>query len=127
MGPIVEVVALAHFVNANRSIICLVLSAPMFELTTATAPDWGELWRRLRGYVLVAAMLVAWITFWAFDSRARLQATHSPQPAPLPDDSHAARVGVSEAELAAWRLAKVQTVDIDPTGHVIMRVDGGVR
>jgi len=98
--------------------------APMFELTTATAPDWGELWRRLRGYVLVAAMLVAWITFWAFDSRARLQATHSPQPAPLPDDSHAARVGLSEAELAAWRLAKVQTVDIDPAGQVTVQMDG---
>ena len=98
--------------------------APIFELTTATAPDWGELWRRLRGYALVAAALVAWITFWAFDSRARLQATRSPQPAPLPDDNHAARVGLSEAELAAWRRAKVQTVDIDPALQVIRRVDG---
>jgi hypothetical protein len=36
----------------------------------------------------------------------------------------AARVGLSEADLATWRLAKVQTVDIDPVGQVIMRVDG---
>ncbi len=98
--------------------------APIFELTTATTPDWAELWNRLRGYVLVAAALVTWITFWAFDSRARLQATHSPQPAPLAADSHAARVGLSEAQLAAWRRAKVQTVDIDPQQQVIMRVDG---
>ncbi len=91
--------------------------APIFELTTATAPDWGEIWGRLRGFVLLAATLVAWITFWALDSRARLQATHSPQPPPLPDCSHSARVGVSEAELAAQRLAKVQTVDIDPAGR----------
>ena len=69
--------------------------APIFELTTATAPDWGELWGRLRGFVLLAAALVAWLAFWALDSRARLQATHSPQPPPLPDRSHAARVGLA--------------------------------
>ena len=100
--------------------------APIFELTTAPAPDWGEIWGRLRGFVLLAATLVTWIAFWALDSRARLQATHSPQPAPLDDYSFAARVGVSEAELAAHRLAKVQTVDIDPAGRVIMRVDGRI-
>jgi hypothetical protein len=97
------------------------LRAPMFELTTATAPDWGEIWGRLRGFVLLAATLVSWLTFWALDSRARLQATHSPQPAPLSDRTHAARVGLSEAELASWRLAKLQTVDIDPAGQVITR------
>ena len=99
--------------------------APIFELTTAPAPDWGEIWRRLRGFVMLAAALVAWLTFWAFDSRARLQATHSPQPAPLPDRSHAADFGLSEAELAAGRLAKVQTVDIDPAQQVIVRPGGG--
>jgi hypothetical protein len=102
------------------------LRAPMFELTTATAPDWGEIWGRLRGFVLLAAALVAWITFWALDSRARLQATRSPQPLPLQDSSHAARVGLREAELSAWRLAKVQTVDINLARQVIMRVDGRI-
>jgi len=99
--------------------------APIFELTTA--PDRGEMWGRLRGFVLLAAALVAWITFWALDSRARLQATHSPQPPPLPDCTHLAHVGLSEAVLAAMRLAKVQTVDIDPSGQVTMQVDGRIR
>jgi hypothetical protein len=98
--------------------------APIFELTTATAPDWGEVWGRLRGFVLLAATLVAWITFWALDSRARLQATHSPQPPPLADSSHAASVGLTETVLTAARLARVQTVDIDPARQVIMRRDG---
>jgi PgaD-like protein len=101
--------------------------APIFELSTATAPDWSEVWGRLRGFVLLAATLVLWITFWALDSRARLQATHSPQPAPLPDGKHAARFGLGEAELAAGRLAKVQTVDIDPARQVVIRLDGRVR
>ncbi len=100
--------------------------APIFELTTATAPDWAEIWGRLRGFVLLAAGLVAWITFWALDSRARLQATHSPQPAPLPDANLAEHFGLSKAELADVRLAKVQTVDIDPARHVIMRRDARV-
>ena len=101
--------------------------APIFELTTVTAPDWGEIWGRLRGFVLLAATLVAWLTFWALDSRARLQATHSPQPPSLPDSSHAARVGLNEAELAAHRLAKVQTVSIDASGHVAMATTTGRR
>lgn len=101
--------------------------APIFELTTATAPNWGEMWGRLRGFVLLAAALVAWLAFWALDSRARLQATRSPQPQALPDCSHAARVGLSDGELASQRLAKVQTVDIDPAGLVVMRVDGRIR
>ena len=100
--------------------------APIFELTTATAPDWSEVWGRLRGFVLLAATLVVWLTFWALDSRARLQATHSPQPAPLLDASHAAHFGLTEAELAAGRLAKVQTVDIDPERHTIVMRDGHV-
>jgi hypothetical protein len=66
------------------------------------------------------------LTFWALDSRARLQATHSPQPPPLPDRDHAARVGLSEAELASWRLAKIQTVDIDPAGQVTARRNGRI-
>jgi poly-beta-1,6-N-acetyl-D-glucosamine biosynthesis protein PgaD len=98
--------------------------APIFELTTATSPDWSEVWGRLRGFVLLAATLVVWLTFWALDSRARLQATHSPQPASLPDASHAAHFGLTEAELAAGRLAKVQIVDIDPAGPVTMQMDG---
>jgi poly-beta-1,6-N-acetyl-D-glucosamine biosynthesis protein PgaD len=100
--------------------------APIFELTTATAPDWADIWGRLRGFVLLAAALVAWIAFWALDSRARLQATHSPQPPPLRDDALATRVGLSDTELAAWRSAKVQTVDLDSAGHVIMRADGRI-
>jgi hypothetical protein len=100
------------------------LRAPIFELSTATAPNWGEIRGRLRGFVMLAVILVAWITFWALDSRARLQATHSPQPAPLPDGNHAARFGLSEAELAAGRLAKVQTVDIDPARQIVTGLDG---
>jgi hypothetical protein len=109
---------IGYFLREGLYLLYDYFRAPLFELTRATAPDWGEVWGRLRGFVVLAAVLVAWITFWAFDSRARLRATHSPQPSPLPDRTFAARVGLSEAELSARRSAKVQTVDIDPAGRV---------
>jgi hypothetical protein len=102
------------------------LRVPIFELTTATAPDWADIWRRLRGFVLFAAALVAWIMFWAFDSRARLRAMQSAQPAPLPDSAHAGRFSLTEAELASARVAKVQTVEIDPARQAITRVPAGM-
>ena len=104
---------IGYFLREGLYLVYDYFRAPIFELSTATAPDWGEIWGRLRGFVLLAAALVAWMAFWALDSRARLRATHSPQPAPLADRNYAARVGLTEAELAAWRQAKVQAVDID--------------
>ena len=109
---------IGYFLREGLYLLYDYFRAPIFELTSATAPDWGEVWGRLRGFVVLAAVLVAWITFWAFDSRARLRATQSPQPVPLADDSIAAHVGLSESELAVKRSAKVQTVNIDPAGRV---------
>ena len=60
--------------------------------------------------------------------------TNGPTPAGLAEAFAATQVEVRERigdtplseipALAAWRRAKVQTVDIDPGQHVIMRVDG---
>ena len=33
--------------------------APIFQLTAT--PDWAEMWGRLRGFVLLAGLLVAWM------------------------------------------------------------------
>jgi hypothetical protein len=73
----------------------------------------------LRGFLAAAAVLVLWIGFWAFDSRTRLRAGSSPQPAPLDAAEHASRVGLTGSELDLWRSAKIQTVDIDATPDVI--------
>jgi hypothetical protein len=98
--------------------------APIFQLTTASAPDWVGIWQRLRGFILLACGLVSWIAFWAFDQRARLRATSSPQPAPLDDGSLAASTGLTPADLPPWRSAKVQTVDLDLTRKILSRTDG---
>jgi hypothetical protein len=48
-----------------------------------------------------------------------LRASSSPQPAPRTAAEHTSRVGFTAADLEAWRSAKIQTVDIDATLHVI--------
>jgi hypothetical protein len=96
-------------------------SPPMFELTRTSPPDWAYRWEKLRGFVVVAAGLVLWIAFWAFDSRARLRATSSPQPLPLAAEEHARRVGLTESDIDLWRATRIQTVDIDASLHVISR------
>jgi hypothetical protein len=99
-------------------------SPPMFELTRTSPPDWAYRWEKLRAFFAVAAGLVVWITFWAFDSRTRLRASSSPQPAPLDVDAHARHVGLTAGDLDLWRSAKIQTVDIDTTLQVISRKSG---
>jgi len=96
-------------------------SPPMFELTRTAPPDWAYRWEKLRGFLAAAAGLVLWIAFWGFDSRTRLRASSSPQPAPLDAADHASRVGLTGDDLDMWRSAKIQTVDIDATLHVVSR------
>ena len=86
---------IAYFFHEGIARVVDYFSPPMFELTRTSPPDWAYRWEKLRGFVAVAAGLVLWIAFWAFDSRARMRATSSPQPAPLEADAHARRVGLS--------------------------------
>ena len=97
-------------------------SPPMFVLTRMSPPDWAYRWEKLRGFVAAASGLVLWIAFWAFDSRTRLRAGSSPQPAPLEAAAHARVVGLTAGDLELWRFARVQTVDIDATLQVTSRV-----
>jgi hypothetical protein len=96
-------------------------SPPMFQLTRTSPPDWAYRWEKLRWFLAAASGLVVWITFWAFDSRKRLRASTSPQPAALDAADHASRVGLTAADLVAWRTAPIQTVDIDTTLRVVSR------
>jgi len=96
-------------------------SPPMFQLTRTSPPDWAYRWEKLRGFIAASAVLVLWIAFWAFDSRTRMRATSSPQPAPLDADAHARRVGLIASDLDVWRSAKIQTVDVDATLHAERR------
>jgi len=110
---------IAYFFHEGIARAIDYFSPPMFELTRTSPPDWAYRWAKLRAFLALAAGLVLWIAFWAFDSRTRLRASSSPQPAPLDLPEHARRVGLSAEDLELWRSAKVQTVDVDATLRVI--------
>jgi poly-beta-1,6-N-acetyl-D-glucosamine biosynthesis protein PgaD len=95
------------------------LRYPIFEFTSATPPDWRELWGRLRPFSYFIAVLTVWLLFWALLRGRRLRATAPvPQPAPLTLAAHAAAFGLDEAALARWTEARVLVVHFDATGQV---------
>jgi poly-beta-1,6-N-acetyl-D-glucosamine biosynthesis protein PgaD len=92
---------------------------PIFEFTSATPPDWRELWGRLRPFSYFIAVLTVWLLFWALLRGRRLRATAPvPQPAPLALSTHAAAFGLDEAALARWTEARVLVVHFDATGQI---------
>jgi poly-beta-1,6-N-acetyl-D-glucosamine biosynthesis protein PgaD len=95
------------------------VSAPMFELTTQRAPDWQRIWRTLSPFLSLAALLAAWLLYWASRRRALLgQDRDSPQPAPLGLDAHAEKFGLTAATVDSMRRPQVLTVRFDNTGHI---------
>lgn len=95
------------------------LRYPIFEFTSASPPDWTELWGRLRPFAGFVAALILWLLFWAL-VRSRSMRTTAPatQPAPLALATHAAEFGLDEATLAGWREARILVVHVDGEGRV---------
>ena len=112
---------IAYFFRHGIARVFDYFSPPMFEFTRTSPADWAYRWEKLRLFVAVAAGLVSWIAFWAFDSRARMRSNSSPQPAPLEADAHARQFGLTAGDLEAFRSARIQTVDIDADQQVISR------
>lgn len=87
------------------------------------APDWSAIWEALRGFVAVAAILVAWLIYWAVVRARRVRATGlEAQPPALPLAEHAAEYGLAESDLVGWRTLRIATVHFD-AAHRIERVE----
>lgn len=93
---------------------------PMGQLTFLQAPDWYVLWSRLRRYVEVAALLVAWIGFWAvYRSRILRPSGQTPvAPEPLDPATLCQHYGVKPAQLQAWQAQRVLTVAVAADGGI---------
>lgn len=82
-------------------------------------PDWPAIWEALRAFVAVAAVLVAWLIYWAVARARRVRATGlEPQPPALTLAEHAAAYAIPESDLAGWRTLRIATVHFDAAGRI---------
>ncbi len=96
------------------------LRYPIFQLTSATPPDWLELWHRLEGYALFIAVLMAWLLVWGHYRRATLAATgYQPQPAALPPDEHARSLGLRPEDVVTWQAERSLVANFNPEGAIV--------
>ena len=104
-----------------RDLIHLVfdfLRPPRFELTIA-APHLGAVWARLRYFVTIATVFIAWLALVAAIDRRRLQAAERiPQPGPLTIAEEARSAGLDESRVSGARTLKVI--------NVLFRSDGTI-
>ena len=110
---------LAYFVRGALLLIWDWLGYPFFELTTQRAPDWTAMWTALAPFFAVAAVLAAWLVFWALQRRKTLmQQRTMAQPPPLDPDVHARHFGLRAADLPALREPRNVTVRFDASGAI---------
>ena len=112
-------VQLGYLMRETLHLVHDYLRYPIFEFTSASPPDWAELWGRLRPFAGFVAALVLWLLFWSLVRGRQMRATAPmPQPALLALASHAAGFGLDEAALAGWREARILLVHFDAKGRV---------
>jgi hypothetical protein len=87
------------------------MSAPVFELTRHSPPDWSVIWAALGPFLGIAAVLAALIVIRGRQRRRILaQQFDAAQPAALALDAHAAQWGIPAADVARMREHRVATL-----------------
>src|SRR4051812_37533664 len=93
------------------------LSAPLFEFSNERPPDWPRIWGTLSPFLALAALLAAWLLYWAVRRRTILaQERDTAQPPALGLEAHARRFGLSLEDIEALQSAQVETVHFDGMG-----------
>lgn len=104
------------------------LRYPIFELTTAAAPDWNALWLRLRPFSGYVGALTAWLLFWGIASRKTLStSTPKPQPPALTPEEHALTLNLDVQDLRVWQSRRNQIAHFDQNGSIRNITDGPMR
>lgn len=110
---------LAYLLRDFFSLAWDYLSNPIFELTFTTAPDWHEIWQRLKTYTVYAGILVAWLLYWGYVLRHHLaDASHKPQPPNLFLAEHALSLNLTAAQLREWQSKRSMVVSFDANGNI---------
>lgn len=110
---------LAYWVRGALLLIFDWLRYPFFELTTEKAPEWARMWSTLAPFFAVAALLAAWLVYWALQRRATLMGHRAvAQPPPLEFEVHARHFGLRAADALSMREARSVTVRFDADGAI---------
>jgi poly-beta-1,6-N-acetyl-D-glucosamine biosynthesis protein PgaD len=92
---------------------------PIFELTTASPPDWRAMWLRLSNYALFIAAMMAWLLVWGHFRRATMSAaTPQPQPPDLPPGQHAQTFELDAVDIQRWQTERRLVVHFDDAGRI---------
>jgi poly-beta-1,6-N-acetyl-D-glucosamine biosynthesis protein PgaD len=111
--------ALLYWVRGALLLIADWLWYPFFELNAQPAPDWPRIWSTLAPFVVLAAVLAAWLVYWSLRRRKILVRQRSmAQPPALDLGVHANRYGLGPSDIAALRDARVVTVQFDADGAI---------
>jgi len=112
-------IVLMYWVRGALLLIGDWLSYPFFELSTYPAPDWDRIWSTLAPFFAIAALLAAWLVYWAARRNKILARQRSvAQPAPLDLETHAAQFGLHAGDALALREARIATIRFDANGAI---------
>lgn len=112
-------VVLLYWVRGALLLIGDWLSYPFFELSTYPSPDWPRIWSTLAPFAAMAAVLAAWLVYWAAQRRAILMRQRAmAQPAPLDVETHARQFGLQVADIRALRAPGISTAHFEPNGAI---------
>jgi poly-beta-1,6-N-acetyl-D-glucosamine biosynthesis protein PgaD len=96
------------------------LSFPMFELTSHAPPDWETMRATIAPFLAIAALLAAWLYIRGRTRRGILAKQYdADQPAALEPDVHAARWGLTPADVTRLREQRVGTVQFGTDGSIV--------
>lgn len=110
---------LAYLLRDFFSLAWDYLSNPIFELTVTTAPDWHEIWLRLKPYAFYIGTLIAWLLYWGHVLRHHLaDASHKPQPQNLPVAEHALSFNLQATQLSEWQSKRSMVASFDDKGSI---------
>jgi len=127
---VLTIAAWALLVYWMRGALLLIgdwLSHPIFELSTYPEPDWERIWSRVAPYLVVAALLAAWLVYWAARRSSTLKRQQSmTAPAPLDLEMHAARFGLRADDVFSMREPRIVTVRFE-AGGAIAPAEGSSR
>lgn len=96
------------------------LSDPIFELSTATSPQWLQIWQKVSMFIYMALGLVSWIFFLAISRRKIINSIKyiKTLPPSVEMKELEADLGISSIDIEHWHKLRSVTVFVNDNNRV---------